>query len=892
MTQTISKLKFIVFNAQSVRNKKFELFHFIKDLNADVVFVTETHLTNNDTFSDPNFKVVRLDRDDGRKGGGVALIVRCGLTFSILPVLQATVVETCAIKLLSADGWISVVVAYFPGVRDGVSVSDFKTDIQLLFDSYPKAVIGTDLNAKHPYWGCLNGNSAGNVLFHELMGNSFEVHFPSEPTHHPHDGSTPSTIDLVFTKGINLTEPPSVDNSFASDHLPVIFELDTDAPALVNTPRLISDYGNTNWRGYSNYIQNKICELEIPLGTPSEIDDAIDTVTRITLEADDEYVPKKEIPVRGVELTPEILDLIRQKRSRRRSWQRSRDPLVKAEIRVLSKRIDFLTTEMINGNFGKALERLNRDPGPNKRKFWKITRFMKNRPKPMPALKVNNVRLVTDEERADAFADHIDGIQKNVMLTNGSRATTRLVNQSIQELNEEQSVENNYREVTMDEIQLEIRSLKNHKAPGPDQIRNEHIKHFPDTMLLLLVTIFNSCLACGYFPDIWKIATYICILKSGKLASQVNSYRLISLISCLGKLFERILLNRIRDTIEDRGIFIPEQYGFVQGKSCTHQLFRTTKFIKKQLARKKSVGMLCLDLKSAFDVVWHNALVHKMKRFGFPANMTKMIRSFLCGRRSRVLVGNTKSKFIDTKAGVPQGSVLSPTLFNIFTSDIPDVNGEYLAQFADDQAIAVTSHKTSAIKNKLQKISNRLTRYFKRWRISVNAQKSELVLFTNKRAARHNPRGPVMVDGSPVHWQSSLKYLGLRLDRKMTYKDHVTMVCEKLGRVIRALYPLIGPGSKLAPGHKLTLFKSIFRPTCTYAAPVWLNCAKTHILRLQRLQNRFLKLVLGLPMRTSTSLVHSLANVVPLHEYLKKLEDGFIISCRSNINNDINELVE
>lgn len=510
----------------------------------------------------------------------------------------------------------------------------------------------------------------------------------------------------------------------------------------------------------------------------------------------------------------------------------------------------------------------------------------------MPALKVDNTRLVTDEEKANAFADHISNAQAKIASNNCNDKTSRIVRQSIQEIEQEQIPADSFQKVTLDEIKIEVRNLKNRKAPGPDNVSNEHIKRLPVEMLMLLMHIFNACLAIGYFPDHWKQAVVNCILKPGKPPSLVESWRLISLISCLGKLFERIVLNRMKITIEDNQIFIPEQYGFVAGKSCTHQLYRTTRFIKQHLNKKRSVGMLCLDLKSAFDVVWHDGIVHKMKTFGFPISMVKLIKSFLTNRQSVVRVGTAKSRSIKMRAGVPQGAVLSPTIFNIFTSDVPKLDGAHLAQFADDQSISVASHKTSAIRRKLQTLSNRLIRYFKRWRITVNGQKSELVLFTKKTAERHRPRRPLRIDGEEVAWKSSLKYLGVILDKRLTYKDHTTFVYQKLNKVIKSMYPLINKRSKLIIKHKLILFKSIYRPTCTYAAPVWLNCAKTHILSLQRMQNRFLKLILGLPTRTATLLVHDLAQVEPLHDYLKKLEAGFVNGCRSNVNHDINQLVE
>lgn len=84
-------------------------------------------------------------------------------------------------------------------------MADFKNDIQILLNAYSKAVIGTDLNARHTFWGCSSNNGAGDVLFHELMGNTVDVHFSPDPTHYPHDGSTPSTIDIILTNGINLS---------------------------------------------------------------------------------------------------------------------------------------------------------------------------------------------------------------------------------------------------------------------------------------------------------------------------------------------------------------------------------------------------------------------------------------------------------------------------------------------------------------------------------------------------------------------------------------------------------------------------------------------------------------------------------------------------------------
>lgn len=200
---------------------------------------------------------------------------------------------------------------------------------------------------------------------------------------------------------------------------------------------------------------------------------------------------------------------------------------------------------------------------------------------------------------------------------------------------------------------------------------NEHLKHLSISAVNRLRDIFNACMSIGYFPTSWKAVTIRCILKPGKPASSPDSYRMISILSNIGKLYERVILNRLRPSVQDLRIVPSYQFGFVQGKSCTLQLLRTTRFIKNEMASRKSFGMLCIDLKSAFDVVWHDGLIHKMKNFGLPMSLIKIVRSFLGGRTFSVNVGSSLSSPQSISAGVPQGSVMAPKLFNVFISDVP-----------------------------------------------------------------------------------------------------------------------------------------------------------------------------------------------------------------------------
>ena len=163
----------------------------------------------------------------------------------------------------------------------------------------------------------------------------------------------------------------------------------------------------------------------------------------------------------------------------------------------------------------------------------------------------------------------------------------------------------------------------------------------------------------------------ICVCKPGKPPEEVGNYLLLSMLPILGKMFEGMIQPHLRDFLDEHEVVPPQQFGFYPGKSCTHQLGCVTKYVRQQLALRGSVGMLCLDLSSAFDCVQHDLVVFKMAQAGFPPQLLEMVDSFLTGRRFRVAIGHTMSQPMDMEVGVPQGSVIAPTLFNIYVYDIP-----------------------------------------------------------------------------------------------------------------------------------------------------------------------------------------------------------------------------
>lgn len=162
---------------------------------------------------------------------------------------------------------------------------------------------------------------------------------------------------------------------------------------------------------------------------------------------------------------------------------------------------------------------------------------------------------------------------------------------------------------TPNEVKSIISHFKTSKSPGFDQIQNILIKKLPVRMILLLTIIINSCIKIGYFPDTFKCAKVVPIRKPDKNPNLSSSYRPISLLSCLGKIFERVIANRLNHFVSLNGILPDEQFGFRPQHSTIHQVYRIRDMIIQNKSIRKSTGMVLLDVEKAFDSIWHDGLI-------------------------------------------------------------------------------------------------------------------------------------------------------------------------------------------------------------------------------------------------------------------------------------------
>jgi Reverse transcriptase (RNA-dependent DNA polymerase) len=291
--------------------------------------------------------------------------------------------------------------------------------------------------------------------------------------------------------------------------------------------------------------------------------------------------------------------------------------------------------------------------------------------------------------------------------------------------------------------------------------------------------------------------------------------------------------------------------------------------------------------------VWQDGLTHKLIQLQFPLYLTRIIDSYLENRRSFVCVNGNDSDTFDVPAGVPQGSLLSPYLFNIYINDIPLPKDCHLAIYADDTALfcSVPWKNAKKIQKNLTEAVNKVSHFFDEWKIKLNSSKTEFIVFTKsgvmmKRLAEYPPT----VDGITLDWKSSVSYLGVVLDQKLSFRPHIDKSTAKARNIVHSLFCLLKKNNALSVHAKISIYRSIVRPTMTYACPIFSNCAKTHFNRLQIQQNKTLRMALNADIYTKIDDLHQEAGVPMMREFVDKLTKAFYDKAGNHQSELINTL--
>ena len=335
------------------------------------------------------------------------------------------------------------------------------------------------------------------------------------------------------------------------------------------------------------------------------------------------------------------------------------------------------------------------------------------------------------------------------------------------------------------ELQNSLNHLKNGKAAGLDEILTEEIKNFGPVTTQWVVSLLNACARTHRLPRLWRQARVVALLKPGP--SSPKSFIPFSLLCHLYKLYERLILNRLSPTIQH--VLIPEQAGFRPGKSCTAQASNLTQHIEHGFETGKITGIVLVDISAAYDTVNHRRLLEKVYTITRDYRVMCMIRTLLENRRFFVELGGKRSRWRSQRNGLPQGSVLAPLLFNVYTNDQLIRPGTRSFVYADDLAVTTQSTDFAPIEETLTSALDGLSEYYTTNQLRANPTKTQVSLF-HLRNREYGKQLKISWNGVNLTHCNLPVYLGVTLDRTLSYKAHIEKTKKTVGtrnNIIRKL---------------------------------------------------------------------------------------------------------
>ena len=393
-------------------------------------------------------------------------------------------------------------------------------------------------------------------------------------------------------------------------------------------------------------------------------------------------------------------------------------------------------------------------------------------------------------------------------------------------------------------------SRTGHTSVGPDGIHYDFFRHLSPACLYNLLHCFNRVWENGEFPENWLQAYIVPILKPGKLRNLPESYRPISLTSCACKLFEKLVNVRLRYYLETNFKLDPFQSGFRRGRSTADNIIRLTYSIQRGFDQKQQTVAVFLDLAKAYDRVHPSALLYLIQNIGIRGNMAIFLKNFLQPRSYQVRCHTYLSPPTTKLLGVPQGSVIAPTLFlimiNQIASDIPLIPPfSSHSIFADDVAVWCCHKSVDSAARGVQSALNSIASWCQKWGLDIAASKSSCVVFT--QSSRPMPRlsHPLCVNNEAIPENKHHSFLGITLDSRLTYRLHTTQVKakgQKRLNILRALSATQWGGDRKT---LLLLYKSLVRSVLEYNSCIFTHIAPSNQIRLETVQNTALRIVTG-----------------------------------------------
>jgi hypothetical protein len=403
--------------------------------------------------------------------------------------------------------------------------------------------------------------------------------------------------------------------------------------------------------------------------------------------------------------------------------------------------------------------------------------------------------------------------------------------------------------VTSREICEILGKIKPKTSSGPDGVSTKILRTLKEEFAPIIAKLVNVSTRTATFPKNMKLARVQPLYKGEGKKNEATNYRPISLLSCIGKIIERVIGKQLMKYLEENGLLNTRQYGFRQSRNVTQPVLEITQRIFEHLnaGEERYIQMVLIDLKKAFDTIQHKLLIEKLEHYGIEGWPLKWFKEYLSDREQYVEIEGKKAEKRKVKCGVPQGSVLGPILFLIFINDLPNAMQILTVLFADDTAMVKEGNDREKLSRSLERELTTATDWFRANKLSLNVKKTKIMEISNVKKI-NGMEYNVKMDGEYLQKvgdsqeEKATRYLGIMLDDKLSWKYQIEKTVSKVKAATHAIRRI-----KTAPRKiKKLLYYALVESHLRFAVQAWGGAEQKYRGKLEAAQNSAVRAVSGL----------------------------------------------
>jgi ribonuclease HI len=850
------ELRIIQWNCRTIHGKLQIIKHIINEHRPHIFALNETRMDEHYQINLRGFYCIRKDRS--RRGGGVAIFIREDLEFREKKSnISSEFIENAVCQINWQGKQVSIFNCYIPP-NANISETDLRSIFDITDESY---IILGDLNAHNEIWGCFENNQRGRWLLDAIESNDAVLMNTGAVTRVSCPPQRDSAVDMAICSrdvGLSQTWTP-IENTFDSDHLPILIEITVAGARPKKLTKRMDVYKHIDKEKFCNEIREEFVDFQHAVTPEETYKNFMAIITTKTKECKVRKTKSNFIkPIWWNENCDEAMENISQ------AYKNLRDSgtrvaflnLRKAE--AVGKQILKRTN---NQSFQKFAESLR--PREPIGKVWSMAKKFDGNTTATKALDINVAEALLDK-CATPFV-----IQRDPQF---------IIPSNIQ-----------FQKFTMCEFEAILEDQKD-TAVGLDGISYGLIKKLPSSIKAILLQIFNECIEKGSIPDEWRESCVIHIRKPNKPSNELDSFRPITLLAVTRKCIEKMIGTRIEYHMETNNKLPDQQYGFRKGRGTRDCVTLLYADILHGFLNKQQTLAVFIDVKSAYDNVLIDFLCTELIKTNLDPFLCRFIWVLF---NARVIYLDGKHNLGSRKSnkGIPQGSPISPMLFNILTRIINqlDLFGCKYIQYADDIVIYATGPNIDVLQRNIQDAVIEVQNCLQNIGLNLAPTKTQMILFTRKYKIGQIS---INVGNHIIHLSDSVKYLGVIFDKRCSWRPHIDYTCRKARKGLNFMRAISSRNWGASPFVLTLLYKALVRSHLEYCCMCFAAAAKTYIIQLQRVQWASLRIILGTMKSSPTAAMEVMCGMVPLELRFQLLGSNFLTTTVMAYNHPLNEVIQ